>query len=323
MRVAIRAEMEVSGLRILLDKHSVFDHASLRRYIEKYYSDAQLDESELAEHFLKEDVVMNLNGPRRIFDAILANTDGRAADFLSSTLKKLLLVPPEPEMRVRYFQLIDKIVSSIVTDRQGLDGDFSSLLGSSVASIVAKFSEQDRLEETLEDLSHAKLTIARLRRERQELTDEIALKQDGLVGTLKARVEELEKALETSRGATEAVKLELSNRDVVHAQKITELELQAREMYLMLQDANLLDSFRDDEGFVDRREVLALIKKKMDRTKTIQKLEGSPHLRTQDVDPFDGTQPGSQVTHRHPTEGEPVSRFVVPTPQLCAINPRI
>lgn len=274
VRHVLRAQMETSGLRRILDKFAVLEHPHLARYTKMFYEEAQNDETEIADT-MKEDVVMNFTDPRGTFDAILANTDGRALDFLTSTLKQLLLVPHEPEGRMRYFQLVDRVVTSIVTDRKGLDGDFTSLLGSSVASIAAQFADQDRLEDALEDASDARATIARLRRERETLEDELAQKDGGVVGQLKQRVGELERNLATSRQVGEALKGELTNTERAYKSRIAALELQVRELFSMLKEAKTLEAIRDDGGVLDRRELMDMMEKKIQRTKAIQRLEGA------------------------------------------------
>lgn len=275
VRVHIRSQMESSGLKRILDKHAVFDHPGLRRVISDYQEDAKSDELEIAES-MKEDIKMNFSDPRGIFDAVLANTEGRALDFFSSSLKHLLLVPPDSDLRLRYFQLVDKLVSSVVTDRKGLDGDFSSMLGSSVASIVSKFGDQERLEIALEDAADAKATISRMKREREALEEEIAQKDQGLVGKLKAQVEATERALVTSRSATQTLMSEMVEIERINQEKVTALETQAEGLFNMLDETNLLETIRDQDGTLDRTELVDLMQKKIQRTKAIRKLEGTP-----------------------------------------------
>lgn len=293
VRHVLRAQMETSGLKRILDKYAILDHPHLTRYTKMFYDDALNDESEIADN-MKEDVVMNFSDPRGTFDAILANTQGRALDFLTSTLKQLLLVPHDAEGRMRYFQLIDRVVSSIVTDRKGFDGDFSSLLGSSVATIVSQFADQDRLEDALEDAADARATVARLRREREALEEEIAQKDEGLVGQLKSRVDELERNLFASRAVGETLRGELSNRQSAYKARIAALELQVRELFNMLKEAKTLESIRDDGGVLDRRELMDLMEKKIQRTKAIQRLEGTSGSGLQVEDAYEGSgQPPS------------------------------
>lgn len=257
--------MESSGLRRILDKHSVLDHAVLRRLVSDHYEDAQNDELELMDN-MKEEVRMNFSDPRGCFDAILENTEGRALDFFASTLKHLLLIPTELDLRMRHFQLIERLVSAVVTDRKGLDGDFSSLLGSSVASIVASFGDQDRLEIVLEEVEDAKATIHRLKTERETLLEQIDEGAAGNVRNLKEKVEKLDRALILSRAATDTTKTELSTTHRDYQAHIAALRADNRELYERLKKAGMLDGIED--ALQERME------KQIQRMKTVQILEG-------------------------------------------------
>lgn len=280
VRVHLRAQMEVSGLRRILDKLAVFDHPNLRRMVSDFIEDSAADDADVAEDF-KEDVLMNFSDPKGVFDAIVVNTEGRAFDFFTSAMKHLLLIPKEPDMRLRYFQLIDTVVSSVVTDRKGLNGDFSALVGSSVASIAARFGDQDRLQEAIEDAADAKATVIKLKREQEALKEEIAQKDQGLVGKLKSRVDNLERALKTSRSATDTIKAELAGNERIYQEKIVSLDLQNRELFTMLEETKALDSIAgEDKGILPRQELVDLLRKREERKKAVRKLEGSPRTKS-------------------------------------------
>lgn len=308
VRVHIRSQMDSSGLRRIIEKHAVFDHPQLQRVINDYLDDAKNDELEITET-MKEDVKMNFSDPKGVFEAVLANTDGRALDFFSSTMKHLLLVPTDSEGRLRYFQLIDKLVSSVVTDRKGLDGDFTSLLGSSVAQIVSKFGDQERLEDALDDASNSKVTIARLRREREALEEELSQKDQGLVGQLKTEVSEVKRALDTSRSATEALQGEVAEAERVAFDKITALELANRQLFDMLSEANVLGSLGEDGDMLDRRELIALMEKKVQRSKAIKRLEGFADVSSAE-DSTSLTDAEPYATVGSPTNGTLVSEII-------------
>lgn len=271
IRMHLRSRMEMSGLKRILDKHLVLDHVLLQRLISDHYEDAQNDELELMDN-MKDEIRMNFSDPRGCFDAILANTEGRALDFFSSTLKHLLLVPTDFDTRMRYFQLVEKLVSAVVTDRKGFDGDFSALLGSSVASVVALFGDQDRLEVALEDLEDARNKIKRLEREKETIRDRLeeGAAEAGAAGaasTLKDKVDKLDRALVLSRAATDTTKAELATKEREYQHQIAALRLDNRELYERLKKAGMLDGIADE--LQDRME------KQLQRMRTVQILEGN------------------------------------------------
>lgn len=278
LRVHLRAQMETSGLRRILDKLAVFDHPNLRQAVANFRREAALDDAEIAEA-LHDDVMNNFSDPRVALDALLISTSGQAADYLASTMKHLLLVPTDGEARLRYFQLIDTLVASVVTDRKGLDGDFSSMFGSSVAAIASRFGDQERLEKALEDIADAKSTIVRLRRERETLRTEIGEKDQGLVGKLQQKVKDLERALTSSRGATLTVKAELATAEKLSQEKIGVLEIQVRELFDILQKTGGHEFVQDEHSVLDRQVLLDTLSQKYHRTMAIRSLEGTPQIK--------------------------------------------
>lgn len=268
IRMHLRAAMELSGLKRILDKHLVLDHPLLRRLISDHYEGAELDSIELADQ-MKEEVRMNFSDPRGCFDAILANTDGRARDFLTSTLKHLLLLPTEPEARMRHFQLVDRLISGVVTDRKGLDGDFSHLLGSSVAQIIASFTDEERLAEVQDELDLAQARIAQLKQRCEQLQEEVAGRDAGNVGKMQEEIRRLEQALETSRAATDMTKRELAGKEHNFLVQIAALRADNKMLYERLKQAGLLDGVSED--LQERME------KQLQRSKTVQILEGGTH----------------------------------------------
>lgn len=312
IRVNLRAAMDISGLRRILDKHAVLDHDNLRKLIAAYYDDAQADDAEMAET-MKEDIRMNFNDPRGCFEAVLANTDGRALDFLGSILKNLILIPVDPEARMRHFQLVDRVVSSIVVDRKGLDGDFSQLLGSSVAQVIASFGAQERLDDVTEDLEHAKSTISRLKRERDELQEELAQGDAGRVGKLKVQVEGLERALLTSRAATDSTKAELVSKERDYLEQIAALRLDNQELYSRLKKHGLLGGMSDN--------LRERMEKQMQRAKTIQILEGSSPLDA--MPPIPGQTLLGVTAARKRVENGVASQRLVTEERLQGANERL
>lgn len=78
---------------------------------------------------------------------------------------------------MRYYQLLDNLVTQIVLDRKGLSPeDFSGGFGLSVASLIDKFAEQDQLAAAIAEAKEAKEAYEKAIREKQELEMEINLK---------------------------------------------------------------------------------------------------------------------------------------------------
>lgn len=278
VRVHIRNQMEASGLKRILDKLRAFNHPMLDRQLDSYDSQTAMDVSELQENS-NADVLEDLSDPYEVLRAILLAVEGtRAQDFLLSTLKHLLLVPDDPETKVKYYRLFDKLITSVIVDRKmghnAFEGDFSALFGTSVEEVVSRFTDQDRLQKALDEVQVHKAHASRYKAEKAALEDQITEQQGGLVIQLKTQVARTEEDLRVSRQATDALQHRLEDMESKHAAKVSELELQIRELFKMLQEARMLEMVEDEHGVLDRRELISLMQKKMERTRTIYALEG-------------------------------------------------
>jgi len=267
--------MEASGLRRILDKLRSFNHPILDRQLDDYDSQTQFDLTELQENF-DQDVLEDMSDPYNVLRAILSSVEGtRAQDFLISMLKHLLLIRQQGDSRVRYFQLIDRLVTNIVLDRKALDSDFAKVIGSSVADIASRFADQERLQQALEDLARLRTEHQQIQQEKEDLEEEASSSQGGVVGQLKVQLSRAEEDLRVSRQTSGALESRITNLEKTYREKEQLQEMQVQELFSMLKEARLLDNVDVDEGSIlDRRELLALMEKKLERTKTFYALEG-------------------------------------------------
>ena len=266
--------MEASGLSRILDKLRSLNHSELDRQLDAYEERAENDHEEFVRSF-KEDTLRDFQNPWDVLRAILSSVEGsRAYDFFVSSLQHMLFIKQEGEARVRYFQLIDSLITSIVFDRKPIDKDFSSVVGTSVATLAAKFADQARLQEVEEELTVFKQVNNKLKREKKELEQEVGRREEGLVGELKSQVFRYEEDLAVSRQSTDLLKSKMASMEQAHRDAMSQQDLQIREMYNMLRESRTLESVQDDEGVLDRRELMALTQKRIERQKAIQRLEG-------------------------------------------------
>ncbi|MBW0464588.1 hypothetical protein O181_004303 [Austropuccinia psidii MF-1] len=278
VRVHLRTQMNSSGLKRIMDKLKKFQHHSIERQLNQIEGEAIQDEEEMLENFNRR-LLNDLTNPQQLFDAILENVDGsRCKEFLISILQHLLLIKEDTESQVRFYQLIDQLVTSVVLDSKALDdggsGDFSSMLGVSVAAVMSRFADQDQLQVTMSDLQESRRMIDRLRRDKDLLEEELSANQDGKVKSLKETNEQMERALNISRTATDALQSRINEMEKQHRSEITQQELQIRELFTMLKESKNLEVVQDDAGILDRRELMEIMNKKLQREKAILTLEG-------------------------------------------------
>jgi hypothetical protein len=150
------------------------------------------------------------------------------------------------------------------------------------------------LQDALEDLEDERAKVASLKREREQLKEELAEGDAGNVGKLKGDLERLERALLTSRAATDGTKQELAQKEREYLEQIAALRLDNRELYERLKKAGLLDGIGED--LKERME------KQLERSRTIRILEGGVEGDFEELPPVPGQTMLGLTSHRRRLE---------------------
>ena len=266
--------MEASGLRRILTKMKLLNHPQIERQIVQYEEKAEVDFERITEKH-NESILRDFQDPWDVFRAILSSVEGsRAHDFFVSAMQHLLLIREQGEQRVRYFQLIDSLITSVVLDRKSIERDFSNTLGVSVANLAGRFADQERFEEEAQKSRTFKMLANQLKREKKELENQLAAKDDAVVGQLQTKLYKSEEDLTTSRQASNLLTAKIEDMAKQHHEQMSQQDLQIRELFNMLKESRALDDVQEVGGVLDRRELMGLMEKKVERLKTIQRLEG-------------------------------------------------
>ena len=278
IRVHLRNQMDASGLQRILIKLRAFKNPDLDRQLDEYEKGAESDHENVVESFNK-DVLTDMSDPVDVFKAIIEKTSGsRAYDFFLSALQHLLLIKQEGDGLVHYYQLIDSLVTAVVMDRKGsVEGsDMSSLLGVSVNNVLSRFADQDEMNATREELSRVKAEARLAEQERAKLEEQVNESSEGLVGRLQAQIESLEDDLAIARGNTSGLQQEMEEMEKGYIERIVALEIQIRELYEMLREAQgNAEMIAANTGNMDRQQLVDTLEKQMERNKTIRKLEAN------------------------------------------------
>ena len=277
--------MEAAGLRKILDLCQGFQHEALDHQIAAYQTLQTEDQDVLVRNF-NEELLRDLSNPYDVYRAIISSIEGtQAFAYFLSAMQHLLLIREEPNVRTRYYQLIDELVTSIVLDKkQNFSGGLQSSIGVSVSRLVAQFGEQDRAKELELQIGEVRRDLVVIRLQKEELEAEIRQGGEGLVGTLKTKLASTEEKLKTSRMTSEALVGRLGEQKRGYEEQIQQLELQISELFKMLRNArNNLGNFAATSGpnlsnNQDHEDFISMLEKQMERKKTIGILEGR-HLR--------------------------------------------
>ncbi|CAO3695753.1 unnamed protein product [Rhizopus microsporus] len=238
IRVHLRNQLNASGLDSIMQKMLDFNNEQLKRHISIYKQMSENDMEEMMDIY-NETILNNMNDPRECFERILDKVEGtRSYNFFLSALQHILMIQAQGDTQVRYFQILDRLITQVVMDRKGLKNDDFSSTGWSVAMLIDKFAEQDQINKYIQEAKEARQLYEKAVKEKQELETEISLKGDGLVGQLRDKANSLEDLLRISRHTIATLQKKLKDTQREYEMNITALDQQLREIYSKAAAAN-------------------------------------------------------------------------------------
>jgi cytokinesis protein len=157
-----------------------FGNDLINLQIRKFERVAEADMAELIESY-NNHVLQNMNDPHDVFEALLNSVEGtRAFDYFLSTLQHMLLIRYDNDLKTRYYQVIDSLVTNVVLDQHYLESGTQKSAGS-VSSIIAKFEKEEQLEQALKDLKETKDQLNKVLSRKNELELELSINQGKLI----------------------------------------------------------------------------------------------------------------------------------------------
>ena len=299
LRCHIRAQFTACGIKRLLSKMEEFQYDAIDKQIERYRENEAIDYEDLLQRensSIKDSIegeVNDMTDPIQITNAITAKLRGsRSHDFFVSAMQHLLLMRENSgEEGQRMFQLVDAMLSYVAMDRRLPDMELKQSLNFTVQSLLDRLhtdaEARQAYDESLEARQIAEAAIA----ERDEMKAQLELGADGLVKKLQKQIEEQSGIISLQNRQNEGVKAELAELQRVRAQELQRNELETRELYLMLRDAQDVAASSKAQagagqeglgendpaqmqGILDREKLMGRLEKQLERTKTQFKLEG-------------------------------------------------
>ncbi|KAJ5092289.1 hypothetical protein NUU61_007159 [Penicillium alfredii] len=295
LRCHIRAQFISCGVKRLLTKMEGFQYEVIDKQIERFRENEAIDYEDLLQRegsSMKDNVegeVKDMSDPLQITDAIASKINGsRAHDYFLSAMQHMLLIRENAgEEGLRMFQLVDAMLSYVAMDRRLPDLDLRQGLTFTVQSLLDRLhtdAEARRVyDESLEARQIAEAAIA----ERDEMKAQVELGAEGLVKKLQKQIDEQAGIIDLQGRQNEAFKAEVAEVQRLRAQELQRNELETRELYLMLRDAqdiaasnarkNKTTGVADAThmpGIMDRERLMERLERQLERTKTQFKLEG-------------------------------------------------
>ncbi|KAK6595424.1 cytokinesis protein sepA [Botrytis cinerea] len=270
LRVHIRAQFTACGIKRILTKMEGFQYDVLDKQIERFRTNEAIDYEDLLERensSMKDSIegeIKDLTDPAQIVDAIMQKSSRH-----------------DSEERLRMFQLVDSMLSYVAMDRRLPDMDLKQSLNFTVQSLLDKLHTDSEARQALDEALEARQIADSAMAERDEMKARIELGADGLL-------DEQAQIIEVQRRQIDALKGEMENIQTVRAKEAQRNELETRELYLMLRDAQDIAASNASKGgaglgetdpshmkgILDRERLMDRLEMQIERQKTQYKLEG-------------------------------------------------
>ncbi|KAK4453626.1 cytokinesis protein sepA [Podospora aff. communis PSN243] len=296
LRVHIRAQFTACGIKRILTKMEAFQYDLIDKQVERFRTNEAIDYEDMLDRensSMKDSIegeVKDLNDPVQIVDAIQQRLKGsKTQDYFISALQHLLLIRDnDGEERLRMFQLVDSMLSYVAMDRRLPDMDLKQSLNFTVQSLLDKLHTDSEARQALDEALEARQIADAAMAERDEMRERMALGADGLVAKLQKQIDEQARFIEAQKRRAEGLKSELESLQTLRAKEAQRNELETRELYLMLRDAQDVAASNaaksgaklgDEDpvrmkGILDRDRLMERLQMQIERQKTQFKLEG-------------------------------------------------
>lgn len=299
LRIHIRAQFTACGIKRILSKMEAFQYDLLDKQIEKFRTNEAIDYEDMLEHensSIKDNVegdTKDLTDPVQIADAIQTRLHGsKSQDYFVSALQHLLLIRAnDGEERLRMFQLVDSMLSYVAMDRRLPNMDLKQSLNFTVQSLLDKLHTDSEARQAQDEALESRQIAEAAMAERDEMRARLELGADGLVAKLQKQLDEQSRFIEAQRRQADGLKAELENLQTARAKEAQRNELETRELYLMLRDAQdvaasnavkgnmptkgIIDEDpARNQGILDRERLMERLQMQIERQKTQFKLEG-------------------------------------------------
>jgi cytokinesis protein len=294
LRCHIRAQFISCGIKRLLGKMEGFQYEVIDKQVERFKENEAIDYEDLLQRegsSIKGSVegeVKDMGDPLQIADAINTKIDGsRIHDYFLSAMQHMLLIRENSgEDALRMFQLVDAMLSYVAMDRRLPDLDLRQGLTFTVQSLLDRLHTDAEARQVYDESLEARQVAEAAIAERDEMKAQVELGADGLVKKLQKQIDEQTGIIELQSRQNESLKAELADAQRLRAQELQRNELETRELYLMLRDAQDIAASNAKKnnmaetdpshmnGILDRERLLGRLEMQLERSKTQFKLEG-------------------------------------------------
>ncbi|KAI0471871.1 putative cytokinesis protein sepA [Xylariaceae sp. FL0804] len=299
LRIHLRAQFVACGIKRILTKMEAFQYDLIDKQIEHFRDAEAIDYEDMLDRensSMKDSVEgegRDLNDPTQIVDAIQSRLQGtKTQDYFVSALQHLLLMREnDDEERLRMFQLVDSMLSYVAMDRRLPNMDLKQSLNFTVQNLLDKLHTDSEARQAQDEALEARQIAEAAMAERDDMKAKIELGANGLVAKLQKQLDEQARFIQALQRQADGLKAETENVQTVRAKEAQRYELETRELYLMLRDAQDVAASKatkgaaassklaDEDparmkGILDRDRLMDRLAMQLERQKTQYKLEG-------------------------------------------------
>jgi len=296
LRCHIRAQFIGCGIKRILTKMEGFQYEVIDKQVDRFRENEAIDYEDLLQRESSSMVdsieaeAKDMTDPMQITDAIMSKLQGtRTQDYFISAMQHMLLLRDNSyEERLRLFQLIDSMLSYVAMDRRLPDMDLKQSLNFTVQSLLDRLHTDSEARIAFDEATESRQIAEAAIAERDEMAAQIELGAEGLVKKLQKQIEEQAEVIDLQGRQNESLKSEMADLQRIRGQELQRNELETRELYLMLKDAqdvaasnarkavNGADQQDPSQmrGILDREKLMDRLERNLERAKTQFKLEG-------------------------------------------------
>lgn len=284
VRIHLRAQFRAAGLDRIIHKFLELGNEELDNMITRHKIDANNDEEELkySANFNNEDNEVDFNDPVNLVQSLWQSVKNSDAEgYFLSAIQHLFLNQSEkrgnPEEMNRSLRVLDGLIQNISSVRTVSE---DTAINVAINKLISNMSTDDMYRKALEDVKIYRRIAEEATAERDDMSRQLSMGADGYINSLLNDVKERDMVISRFRRINEDMKEELEQMKTKYMQEKQELELEMRELLIMLNNSEIgANAVKKDGGkttiliSTSNEELAARLKKQIHRRRAEYKLD--------------------------------------------------
>ena len=286
VRIHLRAQFKAAGLDRIIPKFQELGNDELDNMIIRHKDDAANDEEDLkytadfGDGEGQDDI--DFNDPVSLIQLMWSNVkNSEAAGHFLSAVQHLFLNQSDkrnnPQELTRSLRALDGLVQNISSIRTTNE---DTAINIAINKLISNMSTDDMYRKALDDVKMYRKMAEEATAERDDMTRQLSMGVDGYIESLMNDVRERDLIISRFRRSTEELNEELQHVKTKYMQEKQELELEMRELLIMINNNELeTNQLRKEAGkttlqvTTNNEELASRLKKQIHRRRAEYKLD--------------------------------------------------